>query len=64
MEKNGFYKLEDTILLSAANFVCGTDFELNIQDKDIYIYPIDGWYYFDSEVLAKNFFGIVDKPKV
>lgn len=33
---------------------------LNIEHKDEYTYPIDGWYYFETEEEAKTFFNIND----
>lgn len=45
----GFYKNEDGVLLYAPNFVSNLYYELNIQEKDSYEYPVDGWYYYDSE---------------
>ena len=57
---DGFYKL-DTELLYAPNFVCGPDFTLDINEKNNYTYPVDGWYWFDSLESASIFFG-VDYP--
>ena len=52
-----FYKLEEE-LLCAPNIVCGTGIVLMKEDKDTYEYPIDGWYWFDSEDIAREFFGL------
>jgi len=55
---NGFYKLENGELLYGPNFVCGPDFDLNIEFKDTYAYPIDGWYWFNTIEEANIFFNI------
>lgn len=54
-----FYKLDGETLLEAPNFVLNKDYELYVADKETYQYPIDGWYWFDSEEEAKQFFNIV-----
>jgi|688.fasta_scaffold1756593_2 hypothetical protein len=45
----GFYKKDNEELLYAPNIVEGNGFVLVAQDKDQYDYPVDGWYWFDSE---------------
>ena len=54
---SGFYKL-DGILLYGPNFVLNANYELRKETKDQYTYPIDGWYWFDSEEEAYVFFGV------
>lgn len=44
-----FYKLQDKQLQVAPNFVKAPDYELNADDKDTYTYPVDGWYWFDTD---------------
>ena len=61
METKGFYKKIEGILLYAPNFVSMPDAEILIELKDTYIYPVNDWYYFDTEDDAYNFFGI-SKP--
>jgi hypothetical protein len=46
---SGFYKKDNEELLYAPNIVEGNGFVLVAQDKDQYEYPVDGWYWFDSE---------------
>lgn len=60
MNTSGFYKF-DGDLIYGPNFVLHKDFELHIETKDQHTYPIDGWYWFDSEKQAKDFFGIVEE---
>lgn len=56
---NGFYKNENGELLHAPNFVIFPDgTELYTTNKDTYTYPINDWYYFDTEEEAKSFYGI------
>lgn len=58
-DTSGFYKLDvGNVLLFAPNCVYGTDFCLFRQDHDTYTYPVDGWYWFDSEEEAKQFFRV------
>ena len=51
----GFYKL-DGDLLYGPNFVLNADYELRKETKDEHTYPIDGWYWFDSEEEARTYF--------
>lgn len=57
---NGFYKYE-TELFYAPNYVECTEYKLTVADKDSYTLPIDGWYYFETQQQAKDYFGIVDE---
>jgi hypothetical protein len=52
---SGFYKKDNEELLYAPNIVEGNGFVLVAQDKDQYEYPVDGWYWFDSEEEALQF---------
>ena len=51
----GFYKL-DGDLLYGPNFVLNANYELRKETKDEHTYPIDGWYWFDSEEEARAYF--------
>ena len=55
---DGFYKLESGNLLYATQSVRCLEYTLLREEKDTYTYPIDGWYWFDSEEQAKIFFNI------
>lgn len=59
-----FYKFEEDSLLSG-NYVSGSDaegngFDLNVYDhgQGKYTYPVNGWYWFDTEEEANVFFNI------
>jgi hypothetical protein len=56
---SGFYKL-DGELLYGPNFVFGPydSYELRKETYTKNQYPIDGWYWFDSEEEAKLFFNL------
>jgi len=56
--ENGFYALIDDQLDfgQVVSFVDGS--MIVIELKDTYTYPIEGWYYFDTEVEAKIFFNL------
>jgi len=56
---SGFYKLDGS-LLYAPHDVLGPDYELLSQYHNTYTYPVDGWYWFDSEEEAKAFFEVQD----
>jgi hypothetical protein len=55
----GFYKAQDEQLIYAPNYVESSDYVLIAADKDGYIYPIDGWTWFESEEEANSSFGII-----
>jgi hypothetical protein len=55
---DGFYKLDNEILLHAPNGVHSVIFEISRDTKDQHTYPIDGWYWFDTQEEAYNFFGL------
>lgn len=48
----GFYKKQDDAILYAPNIVEGNGYVLAAQDKDQYEYPVDGWFWFESEDVA------------
>ena len=54
----GFYKYEEPFLHFGANYVLNADYELRKESKDDHEYPVDGWYWFDSQDEAHAFFGI------
>ena len=56
-DTSGFYKL-DGELLYAPNYVLNADYELYRNQHESYTYPVDGWYWFDSELEAREFFGL------
>ena len=53
-----FYKLDDGMLFEGPNAVYAPTFTLLKEDKDIYTYPIDGWWWFNSEEEAREFFNL------
>lgn len=53
----GFYKFNGT-LMYAANWVRSPDYQLHINDRTTYSYPVDGWYWFDTLEEACIHFGI------
>ena len=57
-----FYKVEGTNLLSGPNYVLSGSYNLYKEEKDTYTYPIDGWYWFDSEEEARIYFNIPIPP--
>lgn len=59
MEK-GFYKLDNGSLLFGT-MVTSQNYLLLVEEKDNHEFPIDGWHYFESELEAKEFFGIIDE---
>lgn len=61
MDTSGFYKL-DGELLYGPNFVLNANYELRKETHDQHTYPVDGWYWFDSEIEAREFFGLPIDP--
>jgi hypothetical protein len=58
-DTSGFYAIEGETLLYAPNFVYFPDkTTLLRENKDNYEYPVKGWYWFDTENDATNFFQI------
>jgi hypothetical protein len=60
-DTSGFYKL-DSMLLFGPNFVLNENYELHRATHDQHTYPVDGWYWFDSEDDARAHFGIEPDP--
>lgn len=55
-DTSGFYKLDGEALLYGPNFVLNANYELRKAQHAQHKYPVDGWYWFDSEENAKVFF--------
>jgi len=55
MNGSGFYRIDDTSrnLLFGPNFVYGPGFTLLRADQATYTYPVEGWYWFESEAEAR-----------
>lgn len=53
-----FFKLDGETLLAGPNFVHAPTFSLYRGEHASYAYPVDGWYWFDSEAEACSYFGI------
>ena len=58
-----FYKDDNGSLLVGENFVYTPNFSMTKETKDKFDYPIEGWYWFDTEEEACLFFRI-DKNNV
>jgi hypothetical protein len=50
----GFYKNDNGSLIWSADRVLNENFELWLDQKDTYTYPVEGWYWFDSEIEARR----------
>ena len=55
----GFYKYEEPSLHYGPNYVLDSNYKLSKETKDDNIYPIDGWYWFNSEEEAHVYFNYV-----
>lgn len=51
-DTSGYYKNDNNELLFSENNVYHADFHLNRENHSTNIYPIDGWYWFESRTLA------------
>jgi len=60
--ENGFYKIDNGELLFG-QYIESLDYKLSLDTKDNYTYPIDGWYYFETIAIARQFFNIVPEQK-
>lgn len=56
-DTSGFYKY-DAGLMYGPNFVEGPSFTLTRETHNDFTYPIEGWYWFDSEDVAREFFNV------
>lgn len=61
MNTSGFYKNDEGCVLYGPNQVLNLNYELNKEQHDEYSYPVDGWYWFNSEDEAYSFFNL-EKP--
>jgi hypothetical protein len=57
MDTSGFYKLDGS-LLYGPNYVLNANYELRRETRDDHSYPVDGWYWFDTEEEARLFFDL------
>lgn len=65
MNTSGFYKCENQqYLLYAENSVINKDYQLYREEHETYTYPVDDWYWFNTEEEAKAFFNIKDEEVV
>lgn len=60
---SGFYKNDNGFLSYGKNYVLSGSYNLYKEQKESYTYPYDGWYWFDSEDQAREFFNI-PKPEL
>lgn len=58
MDTSGFYRKEGIQIIFADDMVAGGGYTLLRSEKDLYVYPIDGWIWFDSQEEAEAFFSI------
>lgn len=61
-DTSGFYKNDNGFLSYGHNYVLSGSYNLYKEEKDSYTYPYNGWYWFDSEDQAREFFNI-PKPQ-
>jgi hypothetical protein len=57
-DTSGFYKVNDKQVLFAPNAVISKTYTLAREQKGTYTYPIEGWYWFDSEQEAYTQFNL------
>jgi hypothetical protein len=57
MDTSGFYKLDGS-LLYGPNYVLNANYELRRETREDHSYPVDGWYWFDTEEEARLFFDL------
>ncbi len=59
----GFYKNDNGMLLFGANQVLSGSYNLFKEENYAYEYPVNGWYWFDSEENAREFFNLPKPPE-
>ncbi len=57
-ETRGFFKVENGELIIARTNIGGPGFDLFFEMPHLQTYPIEGWYWFDTELQAREFFNI------
>jgi hypothetical protein len=55
---SGFYKYESETLLYGPTQVTGPYYDILRENRTDYTYPVYGWHWFESEELAREFFGL------
>jgi hypothetical protein len=60
----GFYKNDFGVVLHGPHFVLNKDYELKAEQHETYEYPVDGWYWFETEKEAYAFFEIEMQAQV
>lgn len=61
---SGFYKIDNGQLFFGANFVESKDYNLQRDKHEEYNYPVNGWYWFESEADAREFFKLPEVEEV
>lgn len=62
MSNPGFYLQNGQGFIFAPNFVVNSQYQLHRETHDQHEYPVDGWYWFDSEEEARAAFGLPPAP--
>ena len=57
---SGFYKLHDGVLLFNSQCVLAPGVFIEREHYEIYKYPIDGWFWFNSQEEANAFFKLTE----
>jgi hypothetical protein len=58
MTNPGFYKFTGDFLSYASTGIYAPNFTLTAADHESVTYPVNGWYWFDSQAQAETFYGI------
>jgi hypothetical protein len=56
-DTSGFYKVDGSLLFGT-HYVLSANYELHREQHETYTYPVDGWYWFDTEGEARAFFNL------
>ncbi len=49
-----FFKNDNNFLVSSVDRVINDNFELWLDQKDTYTYPVEGWIWADTELIARQ----------
>ena len=57
-----FYRVDNKYLIKVETNLFGPGFDLLAQNYDTYSYPVEGWYWFDTDEDASKNLGFTLKP--
>lgn len=53
-DTSGFYKNDNGEVIFGPNYVLNASYDLRRETHEQHTYPVDGWFWFDSEAEARQ----------